>query len=111
MIAHDLFCRVDAYISPCYSLPDGSWFYNASLMEPMIDQDPCSKDPEATPTFHAYSASGDVTAEVVYANYGRTEDFQYLKGQGIVINGSIILARYGKIYRYATTKHLWLSVD
>ena len=81
------------------SLPDGSWSYTASLKEPIIDTDPYSKDLEATPTFHAYSASGQVKAEVVYANYGRTEDFALLQKQGILVNGSIVLARYGQIYR------------
>ncbi|KAJ6803064.1 putative glutamate carboxypeptidase 2 [Iris pallida] len=54
---------------------------------------------EALPTFHAYAASGSATGPAVYANYGRLEDFQKLLSMGIDLNGSVVVARYGQIYR------------
>ncbi|MDR6194477.1 N-acetylated-alpha-linked acidic dipeptidase [Siphonobacter sp. BAB-5404] len=51
------------------------------------------------PGWNAYSGSGDVTAEVVYANYGRKEDFEKLKDLGISVKGKIVLARYGGNFR------------
>ncbi len=49
--------------------------------------------------FHGYSASGDVTAQVVYANYGDVEDFNKLAAAGIEVRGRIVLVRYGKVFR------------
>ncbi|KAL4885104.1 hypothetical protein BJY04DRAFT_159981 [Aspergillus karnatakaensis] len=51
------------------------------------------KDGE-TPAFHGHSKSGNVTGHLVYANYGSREDFQYLKDQGVRLDGSIALVRY-----------------
>jgi N-acetylated-alpha-linked acidic dipeptidase len=49
--------------------------------------------------FHGYAASGDVTAQVVYANYGDVEDFNKLAATGIAVRGRIVLVRYGKVFR------------
>jgi N-acetylated-alpha-linked acidic dipeptidase len=49
--------------------------------------------------YNAYSPSGDVTAPVVYANYGRPEDFQALDKLGIDVRGKIVLVRYGQNFR------------
>lgn len=49
--------------------------------------------------YNAYSGSGNVTAEVVYANFGRREDFQKLKELGVDVTGKIVLARYGGNFR------------
>ncbi|TKW16675.1 hypothetical protein SEVIR_5G314800v4 [Setaria viridis] len=53
---------------------------------------------EAIPTFYAYAASGSVSAEAVYANYGREEDFAYLASRGVDVAGKVALARYGRIH-------------
>jgi N-acetylated-alpha-linked acidic dipeptidase len=50
-------------------------------------------------TFNGYSPSGTVEAEVVYAQYGRSEDFDWLESKGVSIKGKICLIRYGKIFR------------
>lgn len=55
--------------------------------------------PDALPPFNAYSPSGDVTGEVVYANFATAEDFAHLREQRIEVRGKVILARYGRIYR------------
>ncbi|PNT72818.1 LOW QUALITY PROTEIN: hypothetical protein BRADI_2g49371v3 [Brachypodium distachyon] len=53
---------------------------------------------EVIPIFFAYSASGSVSAEAVYANYGREEDFAYLASRGVDVVGKVALARYGRIH-------------
>ncbi|KAF2349679.1 Transferrin receptor-like dimerization domain [Trinorchestia longiramus] len=49
--------------------------------------------------FNGYSAPGNVTAELVYVHYGRETDFEYLNSTGVTIEGRIVLARYGQIFR------------
>ena len=73
--------------------------YSAKLKEPIVPQDPDSADPRQLPTYNAYGASGDVTAEVVYANYGLPDDYEWLTKQGIGVKGKIVLTRYGKSWR------------
>ncbi|HWE39727.1 MAG TPA: M28 family metallopeptidase, partial [Isosphaeraceae bacterium] len=66
------------------------------------DANPADKDsasPDAFPAFHGYGVSGDVAAQVVYANYGRPEDFATLEGLGVDVRGKIVLVRYGEIFR------------
>jgi N-acetylated-alpha-linked acidic dipeptidase len=54
--------------------------------------------------FNAFSASGRLSAPVVYANYGSVEDYKSLKGLGVSIRGKIVLARYGHLYRGAIVR-------
>lgn len=67
--------------------------------ENILKDDPFSSDPTLWKGWNAYSGSGDVTAQVVYANYGRIEDFEKLKELGVDTKGKIILARYGGNFR------------
>uniref|UniRef100_M8CWZ4 glutamate carboxypeptidase II n=1 Tax=Aegilops tauschii TaxID=37682 RepID=M8CWZ4_AEGTA len=53
---------------------------------------------EVVPTYFAYSGSGSVTAEVVYANYGDRKDYAYLASRGVDVAGKVVLARYGDIH-------------
>ncbi len=64
-----------------------------------VAEDPFQDDPRVTPAFNGYSPSGDVEAEVVYANYGRPEDFKRLEEMKVEVKGKIVLVRYGKNYR------------
>ncbi len=64
-----------------------------------VGDDPYQQDPRILPAFNEYSPSGDVTADVVYANYGRAEDFKKLKEMGIDVKGKIVIARYGEVFR------------
>ncbi|ORZ25379.1 hypothetical protein BCR42DRAFT_340415 [Absidia repens] len=73
--------------------------FEASLREDPVEEDETSHDPDIVPTFHGYSKNGTVTGPVVYANYGTVEDFQYLVDQGIELNGTIALVRYGGSFR------------
>ena len=61
--------------------------------------DPFQDDPRILPAFNGSSPSGDVTADVVYANYGTLEDFKKLKDLGVDVKGKIVLVRYGANFR------------
>jgi len=67
--------------------------------EDILADDPFTKDPLLWKGWNAFSGSGEVTAEVVYANYGRKEDFETLKTLGVDVKGKIVLARYGGNFR------------
>ncbi len=56
-------------------------------------------DPRILPAFNGSSASGDVTADAVYANYGTLEDFKQLAKLGVDVKGKIVLVRYGQNFR------------
>lgn len=68
------------------------------LEEPPIAGDATSKMPQY-PTVNGYSAAGDVTGEVVYANYGLIEDYARLDSSGVSVRGRIVIARYGRSFR------------
>ncbi len=69
------------------------------IMEAPLPADKDSASPEAFPAFHGYGASGNATAQVVYANYGRPEDFESLEKLGVDVRGKIVLVRYGGPFR------------
>ena len=73
--------------------------YEASLTEDILDDDPSSSSPDRIPTFHGYSASGNVTGSVVYVNYGTYQDFEDLVRANVTLKGNIAIARYGGIFR------------
>ena len=64
-----------------------------------VDKDPGQDNPRVVMPFNGSSGSGDVTGEVVYANYGRLEDFNELAAQHIDLHGKIVIARYGSNFR------------
>ncbi|HEX3941659.1 MAG TPA: M28 family metallopeptidase [Acidobacteriaceae bacterium] len=64
-----------------------------------VNGDPYQKDPRILPAFNGSSPSGDVTADVVYANYGRPEDFELLQAMHVDVRGKLVLVRYGRNYR------------
>jgi N-acetylated-alpha-linked acidic dipeptidase len=61
--------------------------------------DPFQDDPRILPAFNGSSPSGDVTADVVYANYGTLADFDRLKQLGVDVKGKIVIVRYGQNFR------------
>ena len=67
--------------------------------EDVIPGDTFSNHPLLWKGWNAFSGTGDVTAEVVYANYGRKEDFETLNELGVEIKGKIVVARYGGNFR------------
>jgi N-acetylated-alpha-linked acidic dipeptidase len=74
--------------------------FKAKLEEPTVADDPTSgQHDEQLPTYNAYSADGDVTAPLVYVNYGVPKDYEELDRLGISVKGAIIIARYGGSWR------------
>jgi N-acetylated-alpha-linked acidic dipeptidase len=81
-------------------LVDGGPHFVAKLQEPAIVDDPTSnQQAEQLPTYNAYSIDGDVTAALVYVNYGIPEDYERLARMGISVKGAIVIARYGHSWR------------
>jgi N-acetylated-alpha-linked acidic dipeptidase len=81
-------------------LVDGGPHFTAKLQEPVVPEDPTSNQTaEQLPTYNAYSIDGDVTAPLVYVNYGLPEDYDTLDRLGISVKGAIIIARYGHSWR------------
>ncbi len=78
--------------------------FRAQLKEPAIDEDKFTGQAGQLPTFNAFSASGDVTAQLVYVNYGIPEDYEYLKKIGIDVKGRIAIVRYGRGWRGVKAK-------
>jgi N-acetylated-alpha-linked acidic dipeptidase len=74
--------------------------FTARLSEPTIPEDATSgQTAEQLPTYNAYSVDGDVTAPLVYVNYGVPRDYDELKQRGIDVKGKIVIARYGGSWR------------
>lgn len=74
-------------------------------MENVYAEDRFSAHPDLGPGWNAYSGSGDVTAEVVYANYGRKEDFEKLAALNVSCKGKVVIARYGGNFRGYKAKY------
>ncbi|HXM40397.1 MAG TPA: transferrin receptor-like dimerization domain-containing protein [Bryobacteraceae bacterium] len=74
--------------------------FTAKLAEPTVAGDPTSgQHDEQLPTYNAYSIDGDVTAPLVYVNYGVPEDYEQLDRLGVSVKGAIVIARYGGSWR------------
>jgi N-acetylated-alpha-linked acidic dipeptidase len=74
--------------------------FTARLEEPTLTVDPTSgQKSEQLPSYNAYSIDGDVTAPLVYVNYGRPEDYEQLDRLGVSVRGAIVIARYGQSWR------------
>ena len=81
-------------------LVDGGPKFTAKLEEPAVAQDPTSdQQSEQLPTYNAYSIDGDVTAPLVYVNYGVPEDYEQLERMGVSVKGKIVIARYYHSWR------------
>jgi N-acetylated-alpha-linked acidic dipeptidase len=74
--------------------------FRASLNEPEISGDSSTaQQSEHLPSYNAYSIDGDVTAPLVYVNYGIPADYDSLDRRGISVKGAIVIARYGASWR------------
>jgi len=74
--------------------------FTARLQEPAVPGDPTSSQhSEQLPTYNAYSIDGDVTAPLVFVNYGVPQDYEELERMGISVKGAIVIARYGASWR------------
>ncbi len=74
--------------------------FTAKLEEPALAIDPTSNQKsEQLPTYNAYSIDGDVTAPLVFVNYGLPEDYEQLDRLGISVKGAIVIAKYYQSWR------------
>ncbi|MBV9504994.1 MAG: M28 family peptidase [Acidobacteriia bacterium] len=74
--------------------------FTAKLQEPTVAVDPTSSQhDEQLPAFNAYSIDGDVTAPLVYVNFGIPADYEQLDRMGVSVKGAIVIARYGASWR------------
>ncbi len=78
----------------------GSKPFKAKLEEPALNEDKTSgQKTEQLPSYNAYSADGDVTAELVFVNHGIPSDYEELERMGIDVKGKIVIAKYGGSWR------------
>ncbi len=74
--------------------------YTATLQEDIVPGDASSAQrKDILPTYNAFSADGDITAELVFVNYGLPEDYDLLERYGIDVAGKIVIAKYGRSWR------------
>jgi N-acetylated-alpha-linked acidic dipeptidase len=73
-------------------------------VETIVPQDPTSSSRRIIPLFNGYSGIGDVTASLVYVNYGLPNDYEALKKLGVDVKGKIVIARYGQSFRGVKAK-------
>ncbi len=74
--------------------------FSARLREPPVPGDPTTaQQSEQLPTYNAYSPDADVTAPLVYVNYGLPADYERLERLGVSVKGAIVIARYGRSWR------------
>ncbi len=73
--------------------------YTATLVEPPVPGDATSALDGALPPYNVFGGDGDVTAELVYVNYGMPDDYKALARRGIDVRGKIVIARYGSGWR------------
>ncbi|UKZ75484.1 hypothetical protein TrVFT333_003170 [Trichoderma virens FT-333] len=104
IVAYDVYINypVDHSVSLLQKSSDAkSWnvAFKASLTEDVLEDDPTTSSKDKIPTFHGYSASGNVTGSFVYVNYGTYQDYADLVEAGIDLEGKIAIAKYGGIFR------------
>jgi N-acetylated-alpha-linked acidic dipeptidase len=80
--------------------------YRATLREEAYDRDPDTKNPRIDGAYFGYSASGNISAEVVYAHSGNPEDYELLRQHGIDVKGKVVIVRYSNPYSYRGFKAL-----
>jgi len=74
--------------------------FTAKLQEPAVAVDPTSnQQDEQLPPYNAYSIDGDVTAPLVFVNYGLPKDYEELDRLGVSVKGAIVIAKYGNSWR------------
>ena len=78
--------------------------YECSLEEDVLEEDSTTALGNRIPTFHGYSASGNITAQYVYVNFGTYWDFEDLVKANVSLEGNIALAKYGRNFRGLKTK-------
>ena len=101
---YEVLLNYPVHRSLCYCINRKTKF-EAKLREEVVPYDETSSQQDAVPTFHGYSANGNATGRFVYANYGTLEDFAALDKAKITVNDTIVVMRYGHIFRGLKVKH------
>src|SRR6478672_12731442 len=73
--------------------------FKALLKEPALKEDATSNQQDQLPTYNAWSADGDVSAGLIFVNYGLPEDYDMLDRMGVSVKGKIVIAKYGHSWR------------
>jgi len=74
--------------------------FKAKLEEPALKEDrTAGQKSEQLPSYNAYSADGDVTADLIFVNQGIPSDYEELEKMGIDVKGKIVIAKYGGSWR------------
>uniref|UniRef100_A0A673BT95 Glutamate carboxypeptidase 2 n=1 Tax=Sphaeramia orbicularis TaxID=375764 RepID=A0A673BT95_9TELE len=111
MVPYDVLLSYPNKSRPNYiSIVDanGNEVFNTSLAEPVPEGYEDVSD--IVPPYSAFSARGQPKGDLVYVNYGRTEDFFQLQRQmEIDVTGKIVIVRYGKIFRGNKVKNAMLA--
>jgi N-acetylated-alpha-linked acidic dipeptidase len=85
---------------------NGKVKYEALLTEDVLEEDPTTGSPDSIPTFHGYSASGNVTAPFIFCNQGTAQDFDDLEAARYSLEGKIAIVKYGgDIFRSLKVKN------
>src|SRR2546426_558275 len=74
------------------------------VRENVIPEDPSTSSKKIVPLYNGYGATGDVTAPLVYVNFGLPNDYEALKKAGVDVKGKIAIARYGNSFRGVKAK-------
>ncbi len=77
----------------------GSKNFTASLKELPVAEDSTTMQPGQLPAYNCWSADGDVTAELVFVNFGVPADYDILARMGVDVKGKIVIAKYGQSWR------------
>ncbi len=97
LVEYRVWMNYPAEISVDVTAPEGVTMHGPTRER--VNGDPYQDDPRVVMPFNSMSPSGDVEAEVVYANYGSPADFQRLEQMKIDVRGKIVLVRYGQNFR------------
>ncbi|KAK5868520.1 hypothetical protein PBY51_009527 [Eleginops maclovinus] len=111
MVPYDVLLSYPNKSQPNYiSIVDqlGSEVFNTSLAEPVPEG--YEDVSNIVPPYSAFSPKGQPEGDLVYVNYGRTEDFfQLERDMGVNATGKIVIVRYGKIFRGNKVKNAMLA--
>lgn len=100
LVQYDVLLSYPTTDSKIELLENGVSIHKANLFEDPIKEDEQSQiNPDLVRAHLAYSPNGTVTGPIYYVNFGRPEDFELITKQGINLKDSIVITRYGKIFR------------
>jgi N-acetylated-alpha-linked acidic dipeptidase len=97
MVEYRVWMNYPSEISVDVTAPSGVTMHGPT--REFVNGDPYQNDPRVVTPYNGMSPSGDVEAEVVYANYGSPADFDKLRELNVEVRGKIVLVRYGENFR------------